>query len=87
MEVLKLTEEASQLAKKYIDEKVIGKGKIIDAQHIAIATIHRVDVLISWNFKHVVNLQKIRAYNSVNLKYGYQLLEIRTPWEVITHEE
>ena len=87
LEVLKLTEEASQLARKYIDEKVIGNGKIIDAQHIAIATIHRVDVLISWNFKHVVNLQKIRAYNSVNLKYGYQLLEIRTPWEVITHEE
>ena len=66
---------------------VIGRGKLVDAEHIAIATINRVDVLVSWNFRHIVNLQKIRGYNSVNLKYGYSLLEIRSPLEVITYEE
>ena len=75
------------LAGKYITEGVIGRGKLVDAEHIAIATINRVDVLVSWNFRHIVNLQKIRGYNSVNLKYGYSLLEIRSPLEVITYEE
>ena len=82
-----LTEEAVNLARKYIVEGVIGEGKLVDAEHIAIATINRVDVLVSWNFRHIVNLSKIRGYNSVNLKYGYPLLEIRSPLEVITYEE
>lgn len=56
---------------------------LVDAQHIAIGTIQRVDVLVSWNFKHVVNINRIRLYNSVNLKYGYPLLEIRSPQEVL----
>ncbi|NHI94993.1 MAG: hypothetical protein EAX96_21060 [Candidatus Lokiarchaeota archaeon] len=60
---------------------------MIDAQYVAIATTHRVDLLVSWNFKHVVNLQKIRGYNSVNLKLAYPLLEIRTPWEVLIYDE
>jgi hypothetical protein len=66
---------------------VIGAWKLVDAEHIAIATINRVDALVSWNFRHIVNLQRIRGYNSVNLKYGYPLLEIRSPLEVITYEE
>ena len=57
-----------------------------DAQHIAIATVARVDVLVSWNFKHIVNLQRIRGYNSVNLRYGYPMIEIRTPREVLPDE-
>ena len=85
IEYVELTEEAVNLAKKYITEGVIGGGKLVDAEHIAIATINR--VLVSWNFRHIVNLQKIRGYNSVNLKYGYSLLEIRSPLEVITYEE
>ena len=82
-----LTEEAVNLARKYIVEGVIGEGKLVDAEHIAIATLNRMDVLVSWNFRHIVNLSKIRGYNSVNLKYGYPLLEIRSPLEVITYEE
>jgi predicted nucleic acid-binding protein len=86
IEHVKLTEEAVNLAQKYISEGVIGKDKLVDTEHIAIATINRVDVLVSWNFRHIVNLQRIRGYNSVNLKCGYPLLEIRSPWEVITYE-
>lgn len=84
---MELTEEVVNLAMEYIVEGVIGEGKLVDAEHIAIATLNSVDVLVSWNFRHIVNLQRIRGYNSVNLKYGYPLLEIRSPLEVITYEE
>ena len=86
-EYVELTEEATILAQHYIDTEVIGAAKRVDAQHIAIATINRVEVLVSWNFRHIVNLQRIRGYNSVNLLQGYPLLEIRTPEEVVNYEE
>jgi hypothetical protein len=86
-EYVELTEEAGELAQRYIAAGVIGEAKRVDAQHIAIATVNRVDVLVSWNFRHIVNLQRIHGYNSVNLRCGYPLLEVRTPREVIRHEE
>jgi hypothetical protein len=58
-------------------------SNFMDVRHIAIAPIERVDVLVSWNFKHIVNLNRIHQINSVNLKLGYPLLEIRSPMEVI----
>ena len=76
-----LTKEAEYLANCYIAEKVIGLASIDDCQHIAIATINKVDVLASWNFKHIVNLSRIKGYNSVNMKMGYITLEIRNPKE------
>jgi hypothetical protein len=81
-----LTEEAETLAQKYIDDGVVSVRHIADAQHITIASLERVDVLVSWNFKQIVNLERIHAFNSVNLKSGYPVLEIRSPREVI-HEE
>ncbi len=78
-----LDNEAMMLAHHYIEEGAITGKYLVDAQHIAIATIQRVDVLVSWNFKHIVNLNRIRLYNSVNLKYGYPLLEARSPQEVL----
>jgi hypothetical protein len=84
-ESIEFTDEASVLARRYVQEGVLYESKWVDAQHIALATVSRVDVLVSWNFKHIVNLERIRGYNSVNLKAGYPLLEIRTPQEVITH--
>lgn len=50
-----------------------------DTQHIDLATINQVDLLVSWNFKHIVNYDRIRLYNAVNLKQGYKILEIRNP--------
>ncbi|MEW6482824.1 MAG: PIN domain protein, partial [bacterium] len=44
-------------------------------------------VLVSWNFRHIVNLNKIHLYNGVNLKKGYPLLEIRSPREVVYEKE
>lgn len=54
-----------------------------DASHIALATINHVSALVSWNFKHIVNLNRIRLFNAVNLKHGYALIEIRSPIEII----
>jgi len=71
------------LTQKYMDEKIVSESYRSDALHIAIATVTGVDVLVSWNFKHIVNLNRIKLFNSVNLKEGYNLLEIRTPLEVI----
>jgi hypothetical protein len=78
-------EEARELAKCYIAEGIVGSSNLVDAQQIPIATVARVDVLVSWNFKHIVNLQRIHGYNSVNLRQGHPLLEIRTPQEVISY--
>ena len=80
-----LTEEAILLADTYIAGKVVGKTSLEDCRHIAMATIHKVDVLASWNFKHIVNLDKIKGYNSVNLKLGYQMIEIRSPKDLINY--
>jgi hypothetical protein len=87
IEYVALTEEAEDLAQKYIENMVISSNYLLDAEHIAIATVERIDILASWNFKHIVNINKIRGFNSVNLREGYQILEIRTPMEVIDEEK
>lgn len=53
--------------------------------HIAIATIAEVDVVVSWNFRHIVRLEKIRFFNGVNLELGYKPLSIYSPREVATY--
>jgi hypothetical protein len=83
---LQLDAEVMDLAEAYIAQGVISPKMRADAQHIAIATVARVDVLVSWNFKHIVNLQRIHGYNSVNLRRGYPTLEIRTPREVLSDD-
>jgi len=57
--------------------------KIADCRHIATATLNNADILASWNFKHIVNVTRIRGYNSVNYRHGHKILEIRTPREII----
>lgn len=86
IETLQLGVEAGDLAEAYLSSGVLPARMRADAQHIAIATVARVDVLVSWNFKHVVNLQRIHGYNSVNLRKGYPMIEIRTPREVVSDE-
>jgi predicted nucleic acid-binding protein len=84
-ERIELTEETMILADRYITEKVVGRTSLEDCRHIALATINRVDVLASWNFKHIVNLDRIKGYNSVNLRMGYPTIEIRTPQELVSY--
>nr|VFJ69809.1 MAG: hypothetical protein BECKFW1821C_GA0114237_10209 [Candidatus Kentron sp. FW] len=84
-EYIELSDTAMDLADEYIDAGAIGPGMREDAQHIAMASIAHADLLVSWNFRHIVNIQRIHAYNSVNLKLGYPILEIRSPLEVIDY--
>lgn len=84
---VELTEEAVKLADMYIAEKVVGKTSRDDCFHIALATINKADILVSWNFKHIVNVFRIRGYNAVNLKLGYSQIDIRSPQDIINYEE
>lgn len=85
-EFVEITEEINQLAEEYINEKVVGETSIDDCRHIACATINKVDYLISWNFKHIVNVFRIRGYNAINIKNGHIQLDIRSPKDIITNE-
>ena len=87
IEFVEITEEMNQLANEYINEEVVGETSIDDCRHIACATIEKVDYLVSWNFKHIVNVFRIRGYNSVNIKSGYSLLDIRSPKDIIKNEK
>jgi predicted nucleic acid-binding protein len=81
-----INDEAIEIAETYIREGALTNKSYNDALHIALATLNNSDVLASWNFKHIVNLDRIRLYNSINLRLGYRLIEIRTPREILNIE-
>ena len=85
-EIIALTDDAVHLALEYIRENVVGQASYDDCLHIAIATISRLDLLVSWNFKHIVNIKRIRGYNGINIKNGYPSIEIRSPKDLIDYE-
>ena len=82
-----VNDEMLTLASKYISEKVVGQTSFDDCVHIAAATLSKVDILVSWNFKHIVNVYRIRGYNSINIRSNYQSLEIRSPKEITQYED
>lgn len=86
-EFVKSDIESIKLAKKYIDEGVVGITSYADCLHIALATIHNANILVSWNFKHIVNVIRITGYNAVNLAEGYKQIDIRSPRELLTYED
>jgi len=87
IELVSITDEHLELANKYVQEGALSPKFHSDAQHIAISSILKVDSLVSWNFKHMVNFFRIRQYNSINLKFGYSTIDIRTPKEVTYGEQ
>ena len=84
--VLPVTLEVLALVTRYETKKILNAKFRPDMQHIALATIAGVDALVSWNFKHIVRLEKIRLFNAVNVESGYPVLSIRSPREVTTYE-
>lgn len=82
---LELTDEAVDLAKLYLERKIISPKYFEDSLHIALATINDINILVSWNFKHIVHFDKIRQFNSVNVENGYKDIDIFSPMEVTTH--
>ena len=87
LEIIESNSEIENLAKQYILKGAVSEQFYQDALHIAVATYYNVTVLSSWNFKHIVNLDRIRKYNSVNLAQGFNILEIRSPRDILIIEE
>ena len=79
--------EVRDLANEYIAAKVIGPSSLSDALHVAAATVAGADLIISWNFKHIVSFNRIRGYNSVNIRFGYRTMTILSPKEVSDENE
>jgi len=87
IETHKFNKEMGILREAYLSAKVIGPQWVDDASHVAIATVVRADIILSWNFRHMVKWDKIRAFNAVNLKLGYPMVTIISPQELISDEE
>ena len=86
-ELVRVDADAVSLVQCYIERSVLGKRFLNDMLHIALATTAEVDVLVSWNFRHIVRLDKIRLFNAVNLEQGYKQLTIYSPREVFNYEK
>ncbi len=85
VQIVELSLEAIELANAYIRHKILTRNFQNDARHIAIATIAGADLLVSWNFKHVVHFEKIQKFNAVNIEMGYKPILIYSPREVTTY--
>ena len=79
-----MDQEAEVLARNYIKEGALTEKCKNDARHIALASAYGgINVLVSWNFKHMVNFRRVQQYNSINLKLGYKDIDIRSPKEML----
>ncbi len=87
VEKVEITEEVLQLRDAYLAAKIVGPRGADDAAHVAAATVARADAIVSWNFQHIVRLDKMKAYNQVNSRKGYGMLTIITPKEVAPAEK
>jgi hypothetical protein len=76
------TSEVETLAREYVARDVVPEAWLEDCRHVAAATVARADAIVSWNFRHIVKLDKIKGYNQVNLLNGYGVLTIVSPKEV-----
>jgi hypothetical protein len=84
--ILSETPESLALAHAYVSAGAVGWASFEDAVHVALATTSYCDLLVSWNFKHLVNVEKIRIFNSVNMRHGFGPIDIRSPKE-LSHDE
>lgn len=79
--------EAEELAQAYMERGVVPAKYFDDAQHVAICTLARISCLVSWNFKHLANLQRENAFNGVNLLHGHPQVRIVSPISLIYGHE
>ena len=87
VESVPLSKEVLDLAEEYIRTGVLGERWADDATHVAAATVAGADLIVSWNFRHIVNFRRIHGFNSVNVRMGYQPITILSPREVINVDE
>ena len=86
IEIIPLTIEVKELRDAYLQARIVGEKSIDDASHVACASVARADAIVSWNFKHIVRLDKMKGYNQVNFLNGYAVLTIISPKEVQFNE-
>ena len=86
VEEVQFSREAQELRDAYLEAGILTLNSRTDAGHVATATVYRVDAIVSWNFKHIVQLEKMKLYNQINLKNGYGFLQIVSPKEVLSDE-
>jgi hypothetical protein len=87
IEPILLTAEVKDLAEDYVRSGVLGATFADDATHVAAATVAGADLIVSWNFRHIVNYNRIRGFNAVNIRNGYRNITILSPMEVIDVDE
>jgi predicted nucleic acid-binding protein len=87
LELITVSDQALTLSDAYVAAGVVTPRWADDALHVALATVHDAELIVSWNFRHMVNIDRIRGYNAVNLLSGYRTIDIRSPREVISNEE
>ena len=84
VEIVSTSPESEGLRNAYLEAAVVGPASSNDAAHIAVATVSNVDIVVSWNFKHIVHFEKIGGYEGVNSLRGYRSPRIYSPREVVT---
>jgi len=87
VETVAIDPEATALADAYMEAGTLGRSSRMDALHVAVATVAGADVIVSWNFAHIVNYDRIRMFNGVNVLRGYRPVDIRSPLEMGYEEE
>ncbi len=86
-EVLDITEDCLVLRDEYLKNNIVTPKYTDDALHVATASVSKCDIIVSWNFKHIVHFDKIALYNAINRINGYKDIFINSPSEVIDYEE
>ena len=86
LELLDKSPETVALSQAYLAARVVTAKSRNDAEHVAYATVARADAIVSWNFKHIVRLDRIKGFNKVNFENGYGVLQIVSPKEVLFGE-
>lgn len=85
--ILDTSAEIEELASAYVAARVVSPGFTDDALHVAMATVHGVRFVVSWNFKHLVNVRREDGFNAVNLLQGWPPVRIVSPKEIIHADE
>ena len=85
--MLTITKECIELREQYLVQGIVSRKYLDDALHVAVATVSGCDMIVSWNFKHIVHFEKISLYHAINRIHGYREIFINSPSEVITYDE
>lgn len=85
-EIVHVSAEAIQLQRQYIDAGIVTSQAEQDALHVAVASVSGCDLIVSWNFKHIVHFDKIGNFNAVNVLRGHRQIGIYSPLEVISYD-